>query len=122
MDFELLWNMYPRKVCKKPSRQQWDKLTELDQQEALQALPAHIQLWEATNTEKEFIPHLRTWLYQERWTDEIELPKPKEVVQAWWTSDAGILAKGREVGLEARPGETMFEFKGRVNEAIRKSA
>lgn len=36
----------------------------------------------------------------------------------WWTSEAGIVAKGRECGLEARPGESMNDFKGRIERAV----
>ena len=36
----------------------------------------------------------------------------------WWSSDSGILAKGKEVGIEPRPGETMWDFKGRINSKI----
>lgn len=32
----------------------------------------------------------------------------------WWQSDASILSKGKELGLEARPGESMTEFKDRL--------
>lgn len=43
---------------------------------------------------------------------------------AWWTSEAATKAKGREVGIEPRPGESADDFKGRINLAIeqRKSA
>jgi hypothetical protein len=33
---------------------------------------------------------------------------------AWKTNDQAAIAKGRELGLEPRPGERMDEFKGRV--------
>lgn len=36
----------------------------------------------------------------------------------WWSTDQTVLAKGRELGLEARPGESMGQFKGRVAEKI----
>lgn len=32
----------------------------------------------------------------------------------WWQSDASILSKGKELGVEARPGESMTEFKDRL--------
>lgn len=40
----------------------------------------------------------------------------------WWSSDSLILAKGAELGLSARPGESMGEFKGRINAKIAESA
>lgn len=36
----------------------------------------------------------------------------------WWSTDQTILAKGRELKLDPRPGESMAQFKGRVSEAI----
>lgn len=36
----------------------------------------------------------------------------------WWSTDQSVLAKGRELSLDPRPGESMAQFKGRVSEAI----
>ncbi len=36
----------------------------------------------------------------------------------WWASEAGIIAKGRELSLQPRPGESMPDFKGRINVAL----
>ena len=48
--------------------------------------------------------------------------KPRQIVHdAWWTSEDGILRRGRELGLEPRRGESMANFKGRVNEADKMS-
>lgn len=40
-------------------------------------------------------------------------PKPAKQ-PPWWLTDASINAKGRELGLEARPGESRDEFKARI--------
>lgn len=39
------------------------------------------------------------------------------VTDAWWTSEAGILRRGRELGLDPKRGESMASFKTRVNDA-----
>lgn len=88
----------------------------------MKALPTHIRYWEAQGTTKEFIPYPATWLNGARYEDEIEMPKPPEQAVAWWASEAGILAKGRELGIHARGGESMNEFKARVVEAARRAA
>jgi uncharacterized protein YdaU (DUF1376 family) len=44
--------------------------------------------------------------------------KRKNGTPAWWSSDAAIIAKGREVNLAPRPGESIHEFKGRVAERL----
>jgi hypothetical protein len=41
----------------------------------------------------------------------------KPVTEAWWTSDNGVLARGRQLGLDPRRGESMSNFKTRVAEA-----
>ena len=48
--------------------------------------------------------------------DKGSTPKPRG--PAWWATENGILAKGRELGIEARVGETMPEFKARINAKI----
>lgn len=37
---------------------------------------------------------------------------------AWWATESGILSKGAEFGLTPRPGESMPQFKSRINERI----
>lgn len=50
--------------------------------------------------------------------DKGSTPKPKPRENAWWATEGGIIAKGRELGIEARVGETMPEFKARINAKI----
>lgn len=45
-------------------------------------------------------------------------PKAKASGPPWWTSDQTIIAKGNELGINPRPGESMNEFKGRIQERI----
>lgn len=42
----------------------------------------------------------------------------KQGAPPWYSSEALILAKGNELGLAARPGESMGDFKGRINAKI----
>lgn len=46
-----------------------------------------------------------------------EEPK-KNGAPVWWASDSSIEAKGRELGLNPRPGENWQQFKGRINERL----
>jgi hypothetical protein len=34
--------------------------------------------------------------------------------EAWWTSQEGVKAKGRELDLPARPGELLGDYKARL--------
>lgn len=42
----------------------------------------------------------------------------KKAADAWWLSDAATEAKGRELGMQARPGESYPDFRGRIRVAI----
>jgi pyocin large subunit-like protein len=68
-EFEVWWEMYPRKTSKQASHRAWSKLTVDDRRAALAALPAHIQYWVDANTSPQFIPHPATWLNGRRWDD-----------------------------------------------------
>jgi hypothetical protein len=120
MMFEEFWSQYPKKIAKPVAMKAWNKLSTDDKTKALEALSKHIGYW-AETTEKQFIPYPATWLNQQRFYDELDIPEPKKTPQllAWWTSDSGILAKGRELGIEPRPGETMYQFKDRVAGMVR---
>jgi hypothetical protein len=50
--------------------------------------------------------------------DPPEAPKEKPKRDNWWRSEAGVIAKGRELGMEPRPGESMDQFKGRIEQRI----
>lgn len=50
-------------------------------------------------------------------------PKPaKEREVPWWSSDELTIAKGRDIGIEARMGESMADFKGRIRARIEQGA
>jgi hypothetical protein len=51
---------------------------------------------------------------------ETEKPKSQTVSRGWkwWESDWGIVTKGKSIGMEARVGEGMPEFKARVWAAV----
>lgn len=78
MDFETFWSMYPRKVAKVPAHKAWSKLSQPEKAAAIAALPAHVAHW--SGRELEYVPHPRTWLSQQRWTDELTTRKavPKQ--------------------------------------------
>ena len=115
--FEQFWAVYPRKVGKKMAEKAFNRLKPENKIKALNSISAHVSYWEAAGTEKEFIPHASTWLNGERWEDEIEAPKPKE--QAWWTSEKGMIEKGKTLGLTPGIGESGDQIKSRITQRIR---
>lgn len=117
-DFERFWSEYPRKIAKRAALLVWLKMAENERNRAIESLPAHVRYWELTHTGPQFVPHARTWLYQGRWDDELDMPalKPQlsSVQAAWWSSESATLAKGRELGLEPRPAEDWHQFRARI--------
>lgn len=112
--FEQFWSLYPKKVAKKDAEKAFNRLKSDERLKVMEVIQSHVDYWKATDTDKMYIPHAATWLRAARWDDELELPQPKTVEKAWWTSEAGMLAKGRELNTEPMPGETWDRFKQRL--------
>jgi hypothetical protein len=119
-EFSELWAMYPKKEGKKYAAQCFERLPKADKDAALAALPLHVKKWEIEGRAKQFMPDCSSWLNQARYEDEIELAEGKAV--AWWATEQGVLAKGRDVGCMPRPGEDMAQYKARVVNAMRQAA
>jgi hypothetical protein len=120
MEFNLFWAQYPKKVGKLTARRSWEKLSQENQQKALEAIVEHRKYWVAKGTDWEFIPHASTWLNQERFEDElvIEQKENKRPPLPWYASDELTLAKGRELGLNPYAGETFAQFRARLSGKI----
>jgi len=124
MEFNLFWAQYPRKVGKLTARRSWEKLSQENQQKALEAIVEHRKYWVAKGTDWEFIPHASTWLNQERFEDElvIEQKENKRPPLPWYASDELTLAKGRELGLNPYAGESFAQFRARLSAKIGSTA
>ena len=90
VSFDRFWAIYPRKVAKQAALRAWKRLKAREQATALDALPAHIKFWGASERSREYIPHAATWLNGCRWEDEIEAPKS----QADWRNDSRFAGLG----------------------------
>lgn len=112
MNFETFWSMYPRKIAKGAALKAWLKLTPLDQQLAIDALPNHVKHWKLKQTEKEYICYPATWLNGWRWLDEIDLtPKKEKVDMSWLATNEGIEKKARELGVLGNGYDTYYTLK-----------
>jgi len=60
----------------------------------------------------------RNWVRKE--TGGYRSPAPIKSSLPWYSNDSSILAKGAEFNLSPRPGESMNDFKGRIQAAIDK--
>lgn len=121
-DFADWYAQYPKRVARALAERAWAKMSERDREAAIASLPTHLRFWTASGTDRMYIPNPATWLNGRRWEDELEMPEVAAKLVAWWSTDAGILAKGREVGCLPRPGEDMAAYKSRVAVAIRGAA
>jgi len=81
--FAEIWKLVPtgRKLAKVKAQELWEgkdrtttgeKLSAEDQHLIMERYPFHVAMWKKEATPKDKIPHLRTWIYQRRWVDEIE--------------------------------------------------
>lgn len=69
-EFDLVWERYPRKVGKGAARKAWAKARKTTDRDLMgKSLMAHIRVWNE-GTPKNKIPHLSTWLNEERWGDD----------------------------------------------------
>lgn len=74
-DFESWWELYPRKVGKAAAAKAYAKARrDVDALVLVDGLANAAQVWKATQTEPQFIPHASTWLNAGRWADEVPLP------------------------------------------------
>lgn len=109
-DFGIFWACYPKKVAKKDAQNAWQKLTPEQKAAAMEALPKHIATW----SDPTFTPYPASWLRGERWNDELEEAAPRKVESAWWTTHEGVERKARDMGMQAKSGESWAQFKDRV--------
>ena len=114
--FAQFWHLYPRHIAKAHAVKMWERLTQEEQEQALQALPQHVRYWRSKGTETDFIPHPGSWLNGRRFEDEIELNGHKG--PPWWSSNEGIAAKAQELGIQARSGESWGDLKARINQRL----
>ena len=112
-DFGIFWAVYPKRVAKKDAEKAWKRLTSQQKVAAMEALPKHIEKW----ADPEFIPYPASWLNGERWEDVLEPAIKPKVTLAWWSSDQGTLDYGAKVGVPAKPGETMANYRQRLKGA-----
>jgi hypothetical protein len=86
--------------------------TNVEEQMALMAL------WLAKNPSREPKRPIR---FIENWLKKAspKLRAVPKIVPCWWQSDGGTLEQARMVGLSARPGEEMGQFRERIRERMK---
>ena len=68
--FEEIWSIYPRKVGKGAAKTSFQKaLKRISAEQLRDKIAAYSKA--VAGTDQKFIPHLSTWLNQERWADDL---------------------------------------------------
>ena len=120
-DFETFWAKYPKKVGKEAARKAWAKIKNvgLVLGYCLDALEWQIESEQWTKDGGQFIPNPATYLNQQRWLDEKPEPQPPTPADKhpkWWATDEATIKYGEAIGVRARPGELMPEYRARLRE------
>lgn len=118
MEFQMFWELYPKKVAKGAAIKAWQKLNQAEQTEAITALPNHLKYWKVKNTDKEFIPYPATWLNQMRYLDELDFEEIKKPGLPWYSTDELTLAKAKELGITPYAGESYAQLRQRISTQI----
>ena len=121
MSFDKFYALYPRKQGRRAAEKSWQRLSSLEQQDAFEALPNHIEYWKLKQTEKDFIPHPATWINQGRWEDELdmEVKKNKKPDLPWYSTEELTAKKAQEVGCPAYAGEGWQQWRARISQKIK---
>ena len=81
--FDSVYSTYPVKKAKQASEKSFNRIPKKSIKDFIQGLEAHIEHWERYSIDKQYIPHLSTFINQKRWEDELipptnEQPKFKD--------------------------------------------
>jgi len=97
------------------ARTAWAKLTDKQKVDALAAINNYVKYWQLKETDMEFIPHASSFLNQERFYDELDLTVRSERPKLpWYSSDQLTMEHGQKLGIAARPGESMQQYRSRL--------
>lgn len=122
MSFDELWGMYPRKVAKRVAQKSFERLTQTEQAQALEAMPKHLAYWKANDTQLAYIPHLATWLNQYRFEDEIVIEAPKQNKKPplpFYATEELTMQKAKELGITPYAGEGWPALRMRISNKIK---
>lgn len=74
--FDAFWDLYPRKVNKKKSKEKFFKICKDENtfNAIMRGLKKQMKSVEWQNDGGKYIPHPTTWLNGERWLDEVDEP------------------------------------------------
>lgn len=72
LDFEIFWDLYPRKTGKQAALRQYEKTSKkMTARSLFIYLQAFVDAHNKAGTDKQFVMEASKWLYQERWNDDL---------------------------------------------------
>jgi hypothetical protein len=101
--FARFWAAYPKRKSKGAAEKAFKAIKPSEQvlEEILQAITRATTSFEWLKDGGQFIPHPATWLRARGWEDEISTVTTSDGdAKGWWQSSSGVIAKGKEYGLE----------------------
>jgi hypothetical protein len=115
--FERWWKNYPKKVGNKQKCLSiWNRKCLDSRVERLILDVNNRQLVDQAWQDKQFIPNPQTYLNGERWNDDIIPIKQAQIKIP--RGDAEAIVFGIERGIEAKIGESMYDFRNRLEQAL----
>ena len=69
--FDSVYDIYPIKKSKQESKNAFSRIPKKTMKDFIRALKANIKHWQEEGVDKQYIPHLSTFINQRRWEDEI---------------------------------------------------
>jgi hypothetical protein len=75
-EFDTFWHLYPRRTGKGAARRRFEQaLKRTTALSIMNALQAQLRAG-MFSRDPQFVPHPATWLYQDRWEDEVVSSRP----------------------------------------------
>lgn len=121
MNFNDFYALYPRKMGRKDAERSWNRLTPVQQEECLIAMPNYLKYWKIKETAKDFIPYPATFLNNERWTDDLDLEpiQNKKPELPFYATEELTLKKAQEVGITPYAGEGWPALRQRISQKMK---
>ena len=113
MTFHEFWAAYPKKVARMMAERNWNRLTPAQQAEAMEGLSRYRAWLLSRGVEPAYILHASTYLHQQRWTDDYDMPEEVPAAQ-WWKSEPATLEMARKVGIVPAGGEGWDALRSRI--------
>lgn len=125
-EFAEAWEIYPRRpgASKKDALKAWNArlATGVGPELLLAGVKRYANFVKVMQTQPQYIKQPATFLGPgDHYLDSWVVPEnnvERKNVQPWWSSDQLILLEGKKYKLAPYPGESIHEFKGRVQVAI----